>query len=223
MGTCIFQHTTTASFCWGSVICSTNIGYLRGSRHNHRDPMTDTELTIFTLHSAQIFDVAKKLRRLYEKNVCRADADDFFQQILLEAPSAIQRAKTLDRNDADAVRGYLYTFFSFRLRDQRKKLMRRALYEDHLASETSVSRCNSTTCREDTGSIATFILETLVPKAPLDIQELCCAYLRHGSWSAAGRALGWSNGRLHRTLARARIFFHEKVIWDGEFFDFAPM
>lgn len=185
--------------------------------------MTDTELTIFTSHTAQIFDVATKLRRLYENNVCRADADDFFQQILLEAPSAILRAKTLDRNDADAVRGYLYTFFSYRLRDQRKKLSRRAQHEERLTSEALVPQCGTPSCRDDAGSIAACVLETLIHRAPADIQDLCNAYLRHESWSEAARALGWSKGRLHRTLTRARKFFHENVVRDGEFFDFVPM
>lgn len=187
--------------------------------------MTKQEISIFEAYEESIVSTATKLRKAYTE--CHwlnaADAPDFYQQVLIEAPSALINLYKDSWADEDSIRAFLYTYFFNKLRNVRKKVKRRELLDDVYTESAQQSALYEMEVGESTEALAKRVVRTMLPKAAPDVQALCRAYMIHKSWAEAGLQLGWSKGKLYRVQSQTKNFFQENAILCGEFFDLAPM
>lgn len=188
--------------------------------------MTINEIALYNAQLDNIRQVALHLHPLVlsTRGLTEEDYEDICQQLHLEAPALILEQYEGDREAADRVRAFLFGIFRNRVRDRKKQLTRREAFVDIYATPEDIDREGKqeySFC-ESSGDMAKFALESVLPAAELQIRELCHAYLEFGSWDAAGRSLGWSNGRIERTKKKAIAFFREKIVYSGGFFDIAP-
>ena len=187
--------------------------------------MTKQEISVFEAYEENIVSAATKLRKAYTEShwLNAADAPDFYQRILLEAPAALLNFYRDSWNDEDAMRAFLFSYFFNKLRDARKKAKRRELLEEVYTESAQQSALYEMEVGEAPEALAKMVVRKLLSKAAPDVQALCSAYMIHKSWAEAGLQLGWSKGKLYRVQSQTKNFFQENAILCGEFFDLAPM
>ena len=73
--------------------------------------MTKQEISVFEAYEENIVSAATKLRKAYTEShwLNAADAPDFYQRILLEAPAALLNFYRDSWNDEDAMRAFLFS------------------------------------------------------------------------------------------------------------------
>lgn len=194
----------------------------------HSKTMTKQEISVFEAYEESIVTVAIKLRKAYAESLrlSSADAPDFYQTVLREAPAALLNHYKHSWEDEDAIRAFLYSYFFNKIRDERKRAWRKQRYEttrkvdEGLVEEVGFSYTFDA-C-EDSGTLAKLVLVELMPLLSPEEAELCKAFMKKSSWAAAGEHLGWSNGKLYRVLSKLKNFFQENCKKSGEFFEVAP-
>lgn len=190
--------------------------------------MTKQEISVFEAYEESIVSVAVKLRKVYAESLrlSAADAPDFYQTVLSEAPAALLNHYRHSWEDEDAIRAFLYTYFFNKIRDERKRAWRRQRFEttrevnEGLVEEVGFS-FSMDVC-EDSGLMAKIVLAELTPQLSPEEYALCKAFMEKGSWSVSGEHLGWSKGKLHRILSKLKNFFQENCRKSGEFFELVP-
>lgn len=195
---------------------------------NHSTTMTKQEISVFEAYEESIVTVAVKLRKAYAESLrlSAADAPDFYQTVLREAPTALLEHYKHSWEDEDAIRAFLYRYFFNRIRDARKQAWREQRYEttrkvdERLVEEVGFSYTFDA-C-EDSGTMAKLVLDELMSQLTPEEAELCKAFMEKNSWAAAGEHLGWSNGKLYRVQSKLKNFFQQNCKKSGEFFEVAP-
>lgn len=190
--------------------------------------MTKQEISVFEAYEESIVSVAVKLRKAYAESLRlrAADAPDFYQTVLREAPVALLNNYKHSWEDEDAIRAFLYTYFFNKIRDARKQAWRKQRYEttrevnEELVEEVGFSFAMDV-C-EDSRTMAKLVLDELMPLLSPEEAELCKAFMKKSSWAAAGEHLGWSNGKLYRVQSKLKNFFQQNCKNSGEFFEVAP-
>lgn len=190
--------------------------------------MTKQEISVFEAYEESIVSVAVKLRKAYAESLRlrAADAPDFYQTVLREAPVALLNHYKHSWEDEDAIRAFLYTYFFNKIRDARKQAWRKQRYEttrevnEELVEEVGFS-FSMDVC-EDSGLMAKIVLAELTPQLSPEEYALCKAFMKKSSWAAAGEHLGWSNGKLYRVQSKLKNFFQQNCKNSGEFFEVAP-
>jgi len=189
--------------------------------------MTKQEISVFEAYEKDIVRVATQLRKAYAEShlLSAADAPDFYQMVLSEAPAALLQHYEGSWEDKNELGRFLHNHFYNKFCDVRKKAKRRLKFAAVNADDESIADELSYTMDvgEDASVLAKRAVRSLMPHVSEELQLLCKAFMKKGSWAAAGEHLGWSNGKLYREQSKLKNFFQENCKKSGEFFEVVPM
>lgn len=190
--------------------------------------MTKQEISVFEAYETDIVSAAIKLRKAYAESLrlSAADAPDFYQTVLREAPAALLNHYKHSWEDEDAIRAFLYRYFFNKIKDARKQAWRKQRFEssreisEELVSDAGFSYTMEVS--ESSCTLAKHVVGLLLPLVSDEVRMLCHAFMEKGAWATAGESLGWSKGKLHRVQSKLKKFFKENCRKSGEFFELAP-